>query len=141
VNIVARKLAITVLGKMTKVFTDNGDGSYTLENLSAKKNMSWRFKLDEQFETQGFDDKMHKVRSGDPIDGLCSAQITFRVDNGDVIEEHIVDGESESPVRYKLEGGYLVAVRVLSKSNHRMILLFQHLQAGDVRCQRYFKRQ
>jgi len=111
IGIVARKLAITVLGKMTKVFTDNGDGSYTLENLSPKKNMSWRFKLNEQIETEGFDDKMHKI--------------TFHIDNGDIIEDHIVDGESEPPVRYKMEGGYMVA----------------HLQAGDVKCQRYFKRQ
>jgi hypothetical protein len=72
---IARKMATTTLSNLTKVIKDNGDGTYTMDNLTPSKNTSWTFKLGEPFDAAGFDGKVHKVQSGGPVRlHLCRRQ-------------------------------------------------------------------
>lgn len=58
---VVRKMVSLAMGNMTKIITDNGDGTYTLENLTGKRDTKWVFKVGQQFEAKAMDDKMHKA--------------------------------------------------------------------------------
>ena len=60
-NYLVRKIAGPAMSRMTKVIKDNGDGTYTIENRTVKRDVFWTFKLGEQFEAKAMDDKMHKV--------------------------------------------------------------------------------
>lgn len=56
-----RKLAMTAFGRARKTISDNGDGTFSIENTNPRKTLKWTFKLGEQFEAEAMDDKKHKV--------------------------------------------------------------------------------
>uniref|UniRef100_A0A183EN61 FABP domain-containing protein n=1 Tax=Gongylonema pulchrum TaxID=637853 RepID=A0A183EN61_9BILA len=61
VNWLLRKMIS--FASVTKVFSRAEAGRYDLINLSSKKNTSYRnWRLNEQFQSEGFDGKMHNVR-------------------------------------------------------------------------------
>lgn len=54
-----RKMMLS--GSLTKVFKENADGTYALENRSTMKTLTWTFKLNENIQEIGFDGKKHDV--------------------------------------------------------------------------------
>uniref|UniRef100_A0A0N5AII3 FABP domain-containing protein n=1 Tax=Syphacia muris TaxID=451379 RepID=A0A0N5AII3_9BILA len=113
------------LASVTKVFkiSEENPSEYNAENLTLKKNLYYcNWKLNEAFQAEGFDGKIH--------------QVTFSYDSKDDVlcEKHIrindADDKGET-YRYTIQNEELVMVMLFLITN--FILL--------ITCNRYFKRQ
>jgi hypothetical protein len=99
-----------------------------VRSQTSGKSLDWQFNMNEPFQAKSFDGKEHIVSAPTEcsLDGARSQMKIYECDRDALCEQNELASRPGQPtvLKYTRDGDYLV----------------QHLQYGDVTCQRYLRK-